>query len=310
MARVIYMGTPDFAVPALEALDERHEVVGVVTQPDRRAGRGMNLVPPPVKEAALLRGIPTFQPPNLKSPEAVAHLAGWQPDAIAVFAFGQLLPPQVLDLPPYGCLNVHPSLLPRYRGASPIIAAILAGDKFTGVTIMCLDEGLDTGPVLAQEKHPIAPDDTTRSLTAKLSRKGALLLSETLTGWLKGEIQAHPQDESLATYCDHLQKEDGLLDWNQPAEYLDRQVRAYDPWPGTFTTWEGRRIKVLRTRPQPAWRGEGAPGQLVELPDGLGVVTGTGLLELLEVQLAGKKPMSGNLFARGQRNLVGSFFGT
>jgi len=310
MARVIFMGTPQFAVPALEALGKNHEVVGVVTQPDRRAGRGRKMVPSPVKEAAMARGLPTFQPSDLQIPEAVNTLAGWQPEVIAVFAFGQLLPRPVLELPPYGCLNIHPSLLPRYRGAAPITAAILAGDLITGVTIMLMDEGLDTGPILAQGESPIAPGDTTVSLTAKLAEEGATLLIKTLPGWLKGKIQARPQDEALATYCDHLKKEDGLLDWSQPAEYLDRQVRAYDPWPGAHTTWLGKRLKVLRARPQTAWRGEGSPGQVVALPGGMGVATGRGLLELQEVQLAGKMPIAGDVFARGQRDLIGGFLGT
>jgi methionyl-tRNA formyltransferase len=175
---------------------------------------------------------------------------------------------------------------------------------------MRMDEGLDTGPILAQVEHPITADDTTGSLTAKLAKQGAELLIETLTGWLAGEIQAQPQDDALATYCDRLQKEDGELDWSRPAEYLDRQVRAYDPWPGTYTTWEGRRLRILRVRPIVDWQGEGAPGLVVSEPSGLAVITGEGLLVLLEVQLAGKKPMAGDLFARGQRDLVGSCLGT
>jgi methionyl-tRNA formyltransferase len=310
MARIVFMGTPQFAVPALEVLDEHHEVVGVVTQPDRRAGRGRKVVPSPVKEAALARGLPIFQPANLQSVDALDHLAGWRPEVIVVFAFGQLLPRPVLDLPPYGCLNIHPSLLPRYRGPAPVAAAVLAGDRVTGVTIMRMDEGLDTGPILAQAEHPIAADDTTGSLTAKLAEQGGQLLIDTLAGWLAGEIQAQPQDEALVTYCHHLKKGNGLLDWSQPAEYIDRQVRAYDPWPGTYTTWEGRRLKVLRAGPVPDWQGEGAPGQVVALPSGPGVVTGEGLLELLEVQLAGKKPVAGGLFAQGQKDLIGSLLAT
>jgi methionyl-tRNA formyltransferase len=309
MARIVFMGTPHFAVPSLEALVKQHEVVGVVTQPDRRAGRGRKTVAAPVKEAALQQGLPVFQPASLKTDESFLKLASWQPEVIAVFAFGQLLPSTILDLPPHGCLNIHPSLLPRHRGASPIAAAILAGDPVTGVTIMRLDEGLDTGPILAQEECHIIPHETTSSLTAKLAEQGARLLVETIPRWLGGEIQAQPQDEALATYCDHLRKTDGLLDWNQPAQYLDRQIRAYDPWPGTFTTWEGRRLKVLKARPLIDWRGEETPGQVVELFNGFGVATGSGLLELLEVQLAGKKPMAGPLFARGQQGIIGSRLG-
>ncbi len=310
MARIIFMGTPQFAVPSFEALVEYHDVVGVVTQPDRRSGRGRKMVVAPVKEAALLQGVPVFQPATLQASEALDHLARWRPDVIAVFAYGQLLPRPVLELPPLGCLNIHPSLLPRYRGAAPVTAAILAGEPITGVTIMRMDEGLDTGPILAQEECSIAPDDTTGSLTAKLAEQGAELLVKTLAGWLAGEIQAQPQDEALATYCDQLRKEDGLLDWSQPANYLDRQVRAYDPWPGTYTTWEGCRLKVLKAMPLADWRGEGMPGQVIALSSGLGVATGSGLLELQSVQLAGKKPMAGDLFVRGQQGLVGGFLGT
>ncbi len=257
----------------------------------------------------MARGLPVFQPETLRSPEAVARLAEWQPEVIVVAAFGQILRPDVLNLPPYGCLNVHASLLPRWRGAAPIPAAILAGDTTTGVTIMRLDEGLDTGPILAQAECPIAPDDTTATLTARLADLGARLLIETLPGWLAGEVQPRPQDPSQATYCRPLRKEDGLLDWSRPAADLDRLVRACNPWPGAYTAWQGQRLKVLRARPHPAWQGEGPPGLVVALPDGLGVVAGQGLLELLEVQLAGKKPLAAGLFVRGQRGLVGGRLG-
>ncbi len=310
MARIVFLGTPEFAVPSLLALLAAHQVVGVVTQPDRPAGRGQRVVASPVKEAALAQGLPLFQPETLRSPEAVARLAAWQPEVMVVAAFGQILRPDVLALPPYGCLNVHASLLPRWRGAAPIPAAILAGDAAAGVTLMCLDEGLDTGPILAQAECPIAPDDTTATLTARLADLGAQLLVETLPGWLAGEVRPRPQDSSLATWCRPLRKEDGLLDWSRPALELDRRVRACDPWPGAYTTWQGQRLKVLRTRPHPAWAGAEPAGTVVALPDGAGVVTGQGLLELLEVQLAGKKPLAGGLFVRGQRGFIGGRLGT
>jgi methionyl-tRNA formyltransferase len=310
MARIVFMGTPQFAVPTLLALDEHHQVVGVVTQPDRRAGRGRKMAISPVKEAALAQGVPIYQPDTLRSTEAVEQLAAWRPDMMVVAAFGQILRPPVLALPPHGCLNVHASLLPRYRGAAPIPATILAGDAVTGVTIMRMDEGMDTGPILAQAECPIDSEDTTGSLTATLAGLGARLLVETLPGWISGEIQALPQDQSLATYCRPLKKEDGHLDWIRPAAHLDRQVRATDPWPGAYTTWQGRRLKVLRARPLLERQGEGMPGQAVALPGGVGVVTGQGLLELAEVQLAGKKPMAADVFVRGQRDLIGGVLGT
>lgn len=304
------MGTPEFAVPTLRALDGHHQVVGVVTRPDSRAGRGRKAVVSPVKQMALERGLALFQPETLRGAEVVARLAEWRPELIVVAAFGQILPGPVLDLPPYGCLNVHASLLPRYRGAAPIAAAILNGDAATGVTIMRMDEGLDTGPNLAQAACPIAPDDTTGSLTGKLAELGAQLLIETLDGWLGGAIQAHPQDDAQATYCRPLDKEDGLLDWSRAAMHLDRQVRACDPWPGAYTTWQGQRLKVLRARPLPGWRGEGPPGQVQEVGERIVVVSGQGALELQEVQLAGKKPMPAGQFARGQRDLVGGLLGS
>ena len=311
MARIVFMGTPDFAVPSLQALARDHQVVGVVTQPDRPAGRGRRLVAPPVKEAAGALGLEVIQPPTLRRPEAVERLVAWRPDLVVVAAFGQILRPEVLAIPPHGCLNVHASLLPRYRGAAPIPAAILAGDERTGVTIMRMDEGLDTGPMLAQADWPIRPDDTTGSLTADLARLGASLLVEALPGWLEGRIAPRPQDDSQATYCRTLQKEDGLLDWALTASHLDRQVRACDPWPGAYTAWAGQRLKILRARPLPGRPGPGGagPGRVVDLAPGTGVVTGEGVLELLEVQLAGKSAMDVHAFAQGRRDFVGSTLG-
>jgi methionyl-tRNA formyltransferase len=311
VARIVFMGTPEFAVPTLLALDEHHQVVGVVSQPDRRAGRGQKMTASPVKEAALERELPVFQPDTLRTPEALVYLADWRPDLIVVAAFGQILRLPVLRLPPHGCLNVHASLLPRYRGAAPISAAILAGDPVTGATIMCMDEGMDTGPILAQAKCPIGPDDTTASLTAKLADLGSHLLIETLPAWLAGEIAARPQDEAQATYCRPLSKEDGRLDWTRSAAHLDRQVRACHPWPGAYTTWEGKRLKILRARPAAGWQGEAEPGTVVALEAGeLAVAASQGALELREVQLAGKKPVAAGPFARGQRHLVGGSLGT
>ncbi len=309
MARVVFMGTPEFAVPTLRALDEHYQVVGVITQPDRPAGRGRKLMPSPIKEVALERGLDILQPRSLHSTEAIRHLEEWRPDVIVVAAFGQILRLEVLGLPPHGCLNVHASLLPRYRGAAPIPAAILAGDDRTGVTIMLMDPGMDTGPVLDQAEIPISPQDTTAILAEKLAHVGAALLLETLASWLQGHIAPQPQDEALATYCHPLQKVDGLLDWTSSADYLDRQVRATDPWPGAFTTWQGQRLKVLRARSRSDWAGTGEPGLVISLDGSAGVVTGEGVLELLEVQLAGKRPAEIKPFLHGQQAFIGSTLG-
>ena len=310
MARTIFMGTPEFAVPILKALDEGHEIAGVVTQPDRPAGRGRKLTASPVKEFAERRSLEVYQPQGFADPGAVQRLADWQPEVIVVAAFGQILPPAVLELPPHSCLNIHGSLLPRYRGAAPISAAILAGDEKTGVTAMLMDEGMDTGPILAQAEMAIGPSDTTGTLTAELAQLGAQLLIDTLPAWLEGRITPQHQDDDQATYCSLLRKEDGRLDWSRSVGYLDRQVRACDPWPGTYTCWQGRRLKVLRVYPRPKTSAPGTIGQVVELDPGIGVVTGQGALELLEVQLAGKKPMDIEVFVRGQQDFVGSPLGS
>jgi methionyl-tRNA formyltransferase len=309
MARVVFMGTPEFAVPTLQALIDQQDVVGVVTQPDRRAGRGRKLTVSPIKTVALAHELTLLQPRTLRTPEAMADLAALAPDVIVVAAFGQILQANVLALPPHGCLNVHASLLPRWRGAAPIPAAILAGDEITGVTIMQMDEGLDTGPILAQAQTPIRPDDTTASLTARLAELGAARLAETLSCWLAGEIEPQPQAEAQATVCSTLRKRDGQIDWRAPARTIDRQVRAVHPWPGAFTFWQGTRLRVLRATPLPAWQGDAPPGKVVGVDGGLQVAAGTGAVRLEEVQPAGRKPMSGEAFARGQRGIEAGILG-
>jgi methionyl-tRNA formyltransferase len=302
--RAIFMGTPDFAVPTLAMLADCYEVVGVYTRPDKPAGRGQELVRSPVKEFALARGLPLYQPTTLRKPEAAAVLRALQPDVIVVAAFGLILPPEVLAIPPYGCLNVHASLLPRWRGAAPVAAAILAGDAETGCTIMRMDAGIDTGPILAQAALPIAPDDTTGSLTARLAHLGAELLAVTLPRWVTGEISPQPQDEARATYAPVIRKEEGRLHWARPADHLARQVRAYQPWPGAYTTWNGLWLKVLWAH---AEEGESpGPGRVVSWKEGAAVGTGAGLLVLDKVQLAGRRPMPIADFLRGARGFVGS----
>ncbi len=307
--RVIFMGTPEFAVPSLERLFlEQYQLVTVYTQPDKAAGRGRPLVFSPVKRLAINLGLPVVQPVSFKEAGAVEQLSSFHPDVIVVAAFGQILPQSVLDLPTYGCINIHPSLLPKFRGSSPVATAILAGDEFTGVSIMLMDKGLDTGPVLARAQVPISAQDTTGSLTAKLSLIAAQLLLEVLTGRSRGEITPQPQDEAAATYSSQLSKEDGEIDWRISAVDIWRRVRAFHPWPGCYTRWQGRQLKIIEAVPLP---GEGTPevGKIVALnKEGavFGVDTGDGVLGILKVQLEGKQAMSAAEFLRGQRQFIGA----
>ncbi|WP_299024866.1 methionyl-tRNA formyltransferase [uncultured Thermanaerothrix sp.] len=300
--RVVFMGSPDFALPALRELAAHYSVVGVVTQPDRPAGRGQKLTPPPVKVLAQSLGLPIIQPERLRQPEALAQLQAWQPDLIVVAAFGQILRQDVLDLPPYGCINVHASLLPRWRGAAPIQAALLHGDVETGVTIMKMDAGVDTGPILSQRREPIREDDNAGTLSQRLAELGAQLLIETLPEYIAGRLVPQPQDERLATYAPMLKKEDGRLDCQQPAEVLVRKVRAFTPWPGAFLEFRGAPLKVLRahkvdiTALQPGQRG------ILDNCPAIGTVAGSLVLD--EVQPAGKRPMAGADFLRGARDWI------
>ena len=292
------MGSPDFALPSLKALSAVYALAGVVTQPDRIAGRGRELKPPPVKTLAGELGLPVIQPEKLRQPEAMERLRAWAPEVIVVAAFGQILKPEVLDLPPFGCLNVHASLLPRWRGAAPINAAILHGDVQTGVTIMKMDEGLDTGPILSQRAIPIGPDETAGSLFEVLAQLGAETLLKTLPRYLSGEIVPRPQPQEGVTYAPMLRKEDGSLDFTQPAERLARQVRAFHPWPGTYFDWQGGMLKVHRARSVP---GKSRAGERVVFKGQPAVGTSEGLLVLEEVQPAGKKSMSAKAFLTGAR---------
>ena len=310
--RVVFMGTPEFSVPTLAMLADRLadslQVVGVFTQPDKPAGRGQRLTASAVKQWAEQRGVPVLQPRTLRDAAIQAQLAEMKPDVIVVAAFGLLLPKPVLDLPPRGCLNVHASLLPKYRGAAPIPAAILNGEQETGVTLMVMDEGLDTGPALASAAIPILPDDTTDTLTTRLAELGAHLLAETLPHWLAGEVAPRPQDHSRATLAPKLDKADGRLDWSRPAVELDRRVRAFFPWPGTYTAWNGKFLRILAVQTA-GYLSEQAPGQVVKDAKGIGVVTGDRVLRLVTVQLEGKRAMRAEDFARGQPAFVGSLLG-
>lgn len=321
--RLIFMGTPRFAVPVLEALaaarapgrlaKEQTEIVSVVTRPDKPAGRGRGMVMSPVKERALALGLPVWQPGALRKPENLETLRRLAPDVIVVAAFGQILRREILELPRFGCLNVHASLLPRHRGAAPIAGALLAGDQETGVTIMLMDEGLDTGAVLSQCSIPIAPDDTTETLTEKLSYLGAELLLDTLPRWVAGELTPQPQDEAQATRTRQLTKEDGEINWHLPAEMIARQVRAYHPWPGTATLWRGKMLKVIRAIALPATGGDQEVGKVsvLALNGGRALVVrcGQGALRLDVIQLEGKRAVSADEFLRGYPGIVGDTLG-
>jgi len=260
----------------------------------------------PVKALALAHKLPVLQPQTLRQTGIVQQLRNLAPPVIVVAAFGQILPASILSLPKHGCINVHASLLPRHRGAAPIPAAILAGDEQTGVTIMLMDEGLDTGPVLTQATVGIAPKDTTASLTEKLGHFGGQLLLDTLPHWLAGEITPRKQDDSQATYAGLLRREDGRINWREPATLIARRCRAFHPWPGTFTLWGEKELKVLRARPLSARVSDKVPGKVVQFDSDVAVATGSGLLVLEKVQLAGKRPLPAEEFVRGRRDFVGS----
>jgi methionyl-tRNA formyltransferase len=310
MAKVVFMGTPEYAVPSLEALVAHHQVVLVVTQPDRRRGRGRKVSYSPVKTFAIEHDLPIWQPKTLRSGEAAARLRAVQADVYVTAAIGLILTADVLALAPHGCINVHASLLPRWRGAAPVSAAILHGDDETGVTLMRTDEGLDTGPILAQTRCPIRADDTTATLTPRLARLGADLLRETLPRWLSGQVVPQPQPDRGVTYARRLTKEDGRINWQQPAAYVERMVRAYTPWPGAHTTYGDKMLKILRAHAYREWQGTEPPGRVIALPDKrVAVTTGKGALVLDEIQLAGKRAMSPDAFCRGYGDFVGSVLG-
>src|SRR5258706_5817977 len=277
MTKVVFMGSPDFSLACLRALAKHYDVVGVVTQSDRDSCRGHELNSPPVKSLALELGIPVMQPEKLRAPEAMEQLRAWAPDLIVVAAFGQILKKDVLDLPRYGCINVHASLLPRWRGAAPINAAILAGDEETGVTIMRMDVGLDTGPMLTKRSIRLTRDDTAGSVFQALSQQGADLLIETLPRWIAGEIQPQVQDDALATYAPMMKKEEGKLDFTLDVYELERRVRAFNPWPGAFMDLDGTILKVHRAH---VGAGNAEEGQRLIVQDQPAVGARSGLLIL------------------------------
>ena len=308
--RIVFLGTPDYAVPVLSTLfDAGYEVAAVVTQPDRPAGRGRALASPPVALWAREHAVPVLQPPSLRPPEVAGQLATLVPDAMVVASYGRILPPPLLTIAPMGCLNVHPSLLPRHRGPSPVAEAILEGDAVTGVTIMLLDVGMDTGPIVAQEEVAIGPDDTAGALTASLFARGGELMARTLHAWSEGRIDAIPQDETQATYSRKLEKADGELDFTRTAAQLHNQVRAMHPWPGAYTTFKGATLKVLSSTALPSVAAADPPGTVIALQDApapAGVVTREGVLALRELQLEGRRAADADAFLRGRPDLLGA----
>ena len=314
--RVVFMGTPQYVIPVLDVLVSMElDVAAVYTQPDKPAGRGRPSQPPPVKLYAQELGSRVLQPASLRSPEAQTYLGSVGPDLIVVAAYGKILPAEVLKIPKYGCLNVHPSLLPKYRGPSPVATALLNGDEYTGTTIMLVDESMDSGPILSSRDVSIeAGASTTESLTLLLFQVGAELLKETIPLWVNGEIEPKPQDHSKATYTKKLEKVDGQVDWDLPAHDLERRLRAFTPWPGLFTHWHGRTLKLISVTPVEAGHGgTGVPqvpvGLVVPLQENdscVGVVTGGGVLALNIVQIEGKRPVSSEEFVRGYPAFVGS----
>ncbi len=307
--RIIFFGTPSFALPSLSALLQGpDQVVAVVTQPDRKKGRGQKLSPSRVKVFALEKGINVFQPEKVKEESFQEKLRALHPHLIVVSAFGQILPKSILDLPNYGCINLHASLLPKYRGAAPIPWAILNGEEVTGVTIMKMDEGMDTGDILSQSEVLIERGETSETLERKLSHLGAKLLVETIGKMKKGEISPIPQDHTQATYAPMVKKDDGKIDWKRDAEFIDRQVRAFNPWPGAFTRWNHRLLKIfrggVRNHPSP-----GEPGRVIWVAsDFIEVATGKDSFIIQEVQLEGKRRMGVHEFLLGHPVPVGAFF--
>lgn len=310
MAKVVFLGTPEYGVPVLRALAAHHDVLAVVTRPDRPVGRGRGRpLPSAVKRAAEALGIEVLQPAGLRPGNAATtRLSALGADVWVLAAYGGLLREEVLSIPPYGVIGVHASLLPRWRGAAPVPAAILAGDAITGVTLMRTGAGMDTGPIIAARTLAIEPEDTTATLTARLAELGAALVVDTLPAWLSGEAVPAPQDETLATVAPPLRKDQGWIDWRQPADVIARQVRAFTPWPGSTTRWRGTPLRVLSASVLPRLPGEvqPAPGTVVAVSGGAAVAAGAGAVVLREVQLAGRRPLAVAEFLRGAHGFVGS----
>ena len=307
--RTVFMGTPDFAVPCLEKLIETVHVVGVVTQPDKPKGRGRKMTPPPVKVCALEHGIDVLQPRRVKDPEAVQAISGMNPELIIVVAFGQILSQEILDIPEYGCINVHASLLPEYRGAAPMQWCIVNGEAKTGVTTMQMDAGLDTGDMLLQSSLDIDSDITYAGLSEKLSAVGAKLLIKTLKELDAGTLKPVKQDNDKSSYAPLLTRDTGKIDWNRPAAFIHNLVRGLDPWPGAYSELEGHVIKIWKTRTAEG-TANAAPGTVTECGKTyIRVATGDGLIDILELQAPGKKRMRAVDFINGHGIALPARFG-
>ena len=307
---IVFMGTPEYVIPSLKSLlslDHAH-LVGVYTQPDKPVGRGGNLTPPPVGRYCQDQGLPLFQPVSLRNDAIQRELTSLEPDVVVVAAYGRILPPEVLKIPLHGCLNIHPSLLPRHRGPSPVVTALLEGGNTTGVTVMVVDEGMDSGPILAHETVEIGLDEGAVSLTNRLFRTGGDLVASILPSWVAGELSPIAQDDSVATVTRKITKQDGEADWNLSAIQLTRKARAFETWPGLYTYWNGKVLKATKVRYAPATRVYSEPrGTVVRSLDGdVAVVTGDGLLALDEIQLEGRRAMPAHDFLRGQKDLEGA----
>lgn len=306
--RIVFMGTPDFACPTLQTLIERGEnILAVITQPDRPKGRGQKLAPPPVKELAQRHDIPVLQPPRVREPAFIQVIREYAPDVIVVVAFGQILPKALLDIPPKGCINVHSSLLPRYRGAAPLNWCIVNGETETGVTTMLMDAGLDTGPMLLKRSTVIDENEDIVSLHDRMAAMGAQLLAETLDRLVEGSLEPVPQDDGQTCYAPLLKKEDGLIDWRRTAREIHNQVRGMAVWPGAYTSLDGQTLKIFRTL---TGNGVGTPGTVLRASRGtLEIACGNGSLLIGELQLAGKKRLECASFLAGFSIREGAILG-
>jgi methionyl-tRNA formyltransferase len=309
---IVFMGTPWFAVPTLEQLMlNGYDIAAVYTQPDRESGRGRSVIASPVKRKATEFGLPVEQPDSFREEATLDRLAAYNPDYILIYSYGQILPQKVIDIPSRDCLAVHPSLLPKHRGAAPVVSAILSGDVFTGTTLMRVALKVDSGDILGQVQIPITDYDTTEILTGKLALLSVQMVLDVLPRLVRNEIVPRQQDHSLSNYFGQLSKQDGEIDWNMPAVDVWRRVRAYNPWPGCYTRWNGKQLKILKAEPVPVEENT-LPGRVIKLSDKhmLGIGTGDGVLAVSEVQLEGKKAMLAKDFIQGQREFIGTVLPT